>query len=426
MAHYQLTRPPRTFFLGLTGQVDDRESRTWYLWYHTGFGEFPFDVACFSVAARGNKKKKMTMNKPGRAELLPRALLSIQTSVVISARGALALAVVLLLAACGSAAPSSIQPAPVAATQPPAAPTQAPSPTEEAGTETPAPSPPASYPAPSAPAPPLPGPTSPLAQACVPSDLPLPTPPPAPEPPVQAPLQLAPGPIPVYGYTVARAYPHDREAYTQGLVYDRGVLYEGTGQYGRSTLRRVELETGAVQSSCALPDAFFGEGIALYGDKIFQLTWQSRVGFVYAKDSFAPLRAFSYPTEGWGLTHDGARLIMSDGTATLRFLDPDTLEEIGRLDVVDDRGPVERLNELEYVRGEIYANVWQTDRVARIDPRTGFVLGWIDLSGLLGAEDRRQPVDVLNGIAYDPAGDRLFVTGKLWPKLFEITLTPAS
>jgi glutamine cyclotransferase len=206
-------------------------------------------------------------------------------------------------------------------------------------------------------------------------------------------------------------------------VYDNAVLYESTGLNGQSTLRRVNLESGAILQSCALPQALFGEGMTIYGDKIFQLTWQSHLGLVYARDSFALLRTFSYPTEGWGLTYDGARLIMSDGTARLHFLDPETLQEIGHVDVVDDQGPVVRLNELEYVRGEIYANVWQTDRIARIDPATGQVRGWIDLTGLLPPAERPPSADaVLNGIAYDAEHDRLFVTGKLWPTLFEIAL----
>ncbi|MFL5803187.1 MAG: glutaminyl-peptide cyclotransferase, partial [Roseiflexaceae bacterium] len=173
-----------------------------------------------------------------------------------------------------------------------------------------------------------------------------------------------------------------------------------------------------------ISDTYFGEGITIFGDKILQLTWQSQVGFVYDKASFEQIGEFHYSTEGWGLTHDGTRLIMSDGTATLHFLDPQTLQETGTLDVYDNNGPVVRLNELEYINGEVYANIWQTDRIARISPQTGQVLGWINLTGLLGPEDRQQPVDVLNGIAYDAAGDRLFVTGKLWPKLFEIKLIP--
>ena len=164
--------------------------------------------------------------------------------------------------------------------------------------------------------------------------------------------------------------------------------------------------------------------MTIYGDRILQLTWQSHVGFVYDKDSFELLREFSYSTEGWGITHDGTRLIMSDGTSTLHFLDPQTFEEIGQLNVTDSSGPVTMLNELEYVQREIYANVWETDRIARIAPETGRVVGWIDLSGLLTAEDVSEPVDVLNGIAYDADNGRLFVTGKLWPKLFEIELIP--
>jgi glutaminyl-peptide cyclotransferase len=220
---------------------------------------------------------------------------------------------------------------------------------------------------------------------------------------------------------VIHTYPHDEGAFTQGLEYTNGMLYESTGLNGQSTLRRVGLESGAILAICALPPAFFAEGMTIYGDKIFQLTWQSHIGFVYARDSFALLQTFSYPTEGWGLTHDGARLIMSDGTARLHFLDPETLQEVGHVDVVDDQGPVIRLNELEYVRGEIYANVWQTDRIARIDPASGQVRGWIDLTGLLPTE-RQKPGGVLNGIAYDAEHDRLFVTGKLWPTLFEIAL----
>jgi glutamine cyclotransferase len=228
--------------------------------------------------------------------------------------------------------------------------------------------------------------------------------------------------IPVYSYNIVNTYPHDRDAFTQGLVFENGVLYEGTGLLRHSTLRRVELETGDILQIRELSDQFFGEGITIYGDEIIQLTWQSHIGFVYDKNSFELLQEFSYSTEGWGITHDGTRLIMSDGTSTLHFLDPQTFEEIGHVEVFDANGAVTRLNELEYVQGEIYANVWQTDWVARIAPETGRVVGWIDLGGLLSAEDLSQPVDVLNGIAYDAQTDRLFVTGKLWPKLFEIEL----
>jgi glutamine cyclotransferase len=207
-------------------------------------------------------------------------------------------------------------------------------------------------------------------------------------------------------------------------VFEEGLLYEGTGLRGRSTLRLVELNTGEILKLYSLPAQLFGEGVTVFGDKIFQLTWQSQVGFVYDKDSFELLQDFEYPTEGWGITHDGQRLIMSDGTPTLHFLDPETLEEIGRIEVYDQDGPVTSLNELEYIHGIVYANVWKTDRIVMIDPQTGQVTGHIDLTGLLSAEDRVPPVDVLNGIAFDAAGERLFVTGKLWPKIFEIELVP--
>jgi len=230
---------------------------------------------------------------------------------------------------------------------------------------------------------------------------------------------------PVYSYNVVNTYPHDRSAFTQGLVFEDGVLYEGTGLNGHSTLRRVELETGEVLQIHELPAQFFGEGVTVYENDIIQLTWQSHVGFVYDRDSFELLQEFNYSTQGWGITHDGERLIMSDGTATLYFLDPETFEEIGRVGVYDNDGSVNRLNELEYVQGEIYANVWQTNCIARIDSQTGQVVGWIELKGLLTPEDRGEPVDVLNGIAYDAENARLFVTGKLWPKLFEIELISA-
>ncbi|RME86043.1 MAG: glutaminyl-peptide cyclotransferase [Caldilineae bacterium] len=231
-------------------------------------------------------------------------------------------------------------------------------------------------------------------------------------------------PTPVLSYRVVQAFPHDPNAFTQGLVFDGTQLYEGTGLYGRSSLRRVDLETGQVMQMLALPSRYFGEGITIFGDRIYQLTWRSHIGFVYDKTTFALLRTFSYPTEGWGLTHDGTRLIMSDGTSTLHFLDPETLAEVGQVEVRDQGEPIVWLNELEYVGGAVLANVWQTDRIARIDPDSGEVTAWIDLTGLLPPEDRTQPVDVLNGIAYLSEQDRLFVTGKLWPRLFEIELVP--
>ena len=226
-----------------------------------------------------------------------------------------------------------------------------------------------------------------------------------------------------YGYQIVRTYPHDSRAYTQGLVYRDGVLFESTGLNGRSTLRKVRLETGEVLQQYQLEPKYFGEGLVDWGGQLIQLTWQTNVGFVYDLTSFKPMRQFSYSGEGWGLTHDGKRLIMSDGhpSGQLRYLDPASLKELSRLTIRDQGRPVAMLNELEFVRGEIFANIYQTDRVARIDPASGRVVGWIDLSGLLSAAERRD-TDVLNGIAYDPAGDRLFVTGKLWPRLFEIKL----
>jgi len=216
-------------------------------------------------------------------------------------------------------------------------------------------------------------------------------------------------------------YPHDQSAFTQGLVFTDNVLYEGTGRYGSSTVRMVELETGTIVKNHNLPAQFFGEGITIFEHKIIQLTWQSHTGFVYDKDSFELLQQFSYPTEGWGITHDGNRLIMSDGTATLYFLDYKTFKTLGQVDVHDNNGPVPRLNELEYIRGEIYANVWPTDRIAAIDPQTGRVVKWIDLGGLSGPR-KPSPQECLNGIAYDNKKERLFVTGKLWNKLFEIKI----
>jgi glutaminyl-peptide cyclotransferase len=227
------------------------------------------------------------------------------------------------------------------------------------------------------------------------------------------------GPAPVAGYRVVKVYPHDRQAFTQGLQYVDGVLFEGTGQHGQSGIRRVKLETGEVLQQQPLDSKYFGEGITVWRDTIVQLTWQSETGFVYDKSSFKQTRSFNYTGEGWGLTHDGTRLIMSDGSAVIRFLDPATFKEAGRITVKDNGVAIKNLNELEFVNGEILANIWQTTRIARISPKTGDVVGWIDLAGLL---DPREAVgtDVLNGIAYDAKGDRLFVTGKWWPKLFEI------
>ena len=231
---------------------------------------------------------------------------------------------------------------------------------------------------------------------------------------------------PVYGYRVVKSYSHDPGAFTQGLIYEDGVLYEGTGMRGQSSLRRVELETGEVSQIRRLPDQYFGEGIAIWDNKIVQLTWQARTGFVYDKETFDLIETFSYPTEGWGITHDSEKLIMSDGSDTLFFWDPETLQEIGSIEVRAQGAPVVDLNELEYMNGLVFANVWQTERIAVIDPETGRVVAWLDLAGILSENERTGREDVLNGIAYDAENDRLFVTGKYWPKLFEIELVPQS
>lgn len=228
---------------------------------------------------------------------------------------------------------------------------------------------------------------------------------------------------PTYGYRVVRSYPHDPGAYTQGLIYLDGVLYESTGLNGRSTLRKVRLENGEVLQQTRLEEHYFGEGITAWEDTLVQLTWQSGVGFVYDRTTFQKKRTFTYAGEGWGLTNDDARLILSDGTAHLRLFDPKTFRETARMTVRDGGAPVEQLNELEMVRGEIFANIYQTDRVVRISAKDGQVTGWIDLAGLLTPRERAA-AEVLNGIAYDAKGDRLFVTGKLWPKLFEIKIEP--
>jgi len=227
---------------------------------------------------------------------------------------------------------------------------------------------------------------------------------------------------PAAGYTVRHVYPHDPRAFTQGIEYRDGAFYEGTGLNGQSTLRRVELTTGKVLQQVPLAPEYFGEGITTWGDTILQLTWQSQLGFVYDRNTFKQLRTFKYTGEGWGLTHNATQLIMSDGSASLRFFDPKTLTETRRVLVTDAGIIIRELNELELVDGEIYANVWQTNFIARISPSSGRVIGWIDLTGLLSPEERRAGADVLNGIAYDATGKRLFVTGKLWPKVFEIGL----
>ena len=231
------------------------------------------------------------------------------------------------------------------------------------------------------------------------------------------------GTVPLYTYRVVRTYPHDPNAFTQGLQFLDGVLYEGTGLNGRSSIRKVQLETGKVLQERAISPEYFGEGITVWKNDLLELTWQSHVAIVYEKATFEPKKRFSYPGEGWGLTHDGTNLIMSDGSDELRVLDPTTFAEKRRIKVTAAGSPLRNLNELEYVKGEIFANIWQTDYVARIAPESGRVVAYIDLRGLLTPAERAK-TDVLNGIAYDAARDRLFVTGKLWPKLFEINVIP--
>ena len=227
-----------------------------------------------------------------------------------------------------------------------------------------------------------------------------------------------------YTYTVVQSFPHDPDAFTQGLVYHDGFLYEGTGLQGRSSLRKVRLETGEVLQRVDLPYEYFGEGIAIVRNEILQLTWKSQVGFVYDLRSFRQIRQFSYSGEGWGLISSGADVYMSDGTSDIRILEAATLRERRRIHVHDGSTSIERLNELEFVDGQIFANIWETNRIARVSPQTGKVVGWIDLSGLLSPIYQLQPGAVLNGIAYDSVRKRLFVTGKLWPRLFEIRLVP--
>ena len=229
--------------------------------------------------------------------------------------------------------------------------------------------------------------------------------------------------VPVYGYQIVHSYPHDTHAFTEGLFYLNGDLYESTGLNGQSELRRERLTTGQVLQRIALPERYFGEGIVNWGSRLIQLTWRAGTGFVYDLASLQLQRQFTYDGEGWGLTQNGRWIIMSDGTPQLRFLDPQTLAEAGRLQVTYQGRPLRNLNELEWVRGEIYANIWQTDWIARIDPDSGAVVGLIDLSGLLPPGERvAGQTDVLNGIAYDAQGNRLFVTGKDWPRLFQIRL----
>lgn len=240
-------------------------------------------------------------------------------------------------------------------------------------------------------------------------------------------LTAPPAPVPVQGVRIVRTFPHDERAYCQGLLFHDGALYESTGKRGNSTVRRVALDTGRVERSRSLDARLFGEGLTLVGDRLVQLTWRAGKGFVYDRETLERQREFDYPGEGWGLAYDGEHLIMSDGTPTLRFLDPETFEERKRLVVRAGGKPLPQLNELEFIEGELWANVYRTDAIARIDPSDGTVLAWLQLAPIverIRAKSRR--AEVLNGIAYDPATKRIFITGKYWPEVYEIsTLPPA-
>lgn len=226
---------------------------------------------------------------------------------------------------------------------------------------------------------------------------------------------------PEYHVKIIRAYPHDRAAFTQGFEYHDGKLYEGTGLEGRSSVRIENLESGKVERTIDIPNSIFGEGITVIHGRVVELTWVSHIGFTYQAVDLRRTGEFHYEGEGWGLANDGQHIFFSDGTSTIRVLDPDSLQEVRKITVHEGKRQIIMLNELEFIRGEIWANVWQTDRIVRVSPLTGEVLGWIDARGLLTEADiNGQPVDVLNGIAYDVVNDRIFLTGKLWPKIFEV------
>jgi len=227
--------------------------------------------------------------------------------------------------------------------------------------------------------------------------------------------------IPIYSYNIINTYPHDVRAFTEGLVYESGFLYESTGRVNESTLRKVDLQTGEILKLHKLDESHFGEGITIYDNKIFQLTWKSNVGFIYDKDSFNLTNKFYYNTEGWGLTHNDEHLIMSDGTDQIYFFNPKNFKKVYTIKVHDEFRPITRLNELEFFQGEIYANVWKGDKIARICPHSGKITGWIDLKGLLSPKEYKN-AGTLNGITYDKQNNRIFVTGKMWPKVFEIKL----
>jgi len=236
----------------------------------------------------------------------------------------------------------------------------------------------------------------------------------------------SPAAVPIYQCDIVHTYPHDPAAFTEGLFYLNGFLYESTGLEQHSSIRKVRIDTGEVVKKIDIPPQYFGEGIVNWGTHLISLTWKSQVGFVFDLSSFKLQRQFHYSGEGWALTQDGKQLIMSDGTPELRFLNPTTLLETRRIEVTLDGKPIHNVNELEWVKGEIYANVWETTWILRIDPANGHVVGLINLAGLLSAPDEANgPDNVLNGIAYDAKGDRLFVTGKNWPKLFEIRIRAA-
>jgi glutaminyl-peptide cyclotransferase len=230
--------------------------------------------------------------------------------------------------------------------------------------------------------------------------------------------------VPEYGVTIVRTYPHDPQAFTEGLFYRDGFLYESTGREGQSSIRKTELETGKVLQRHDIDRRYFGEGIVAWKGRLVELTWQAETGFVYDLATFRQIATFHYTGEGWALTHDDSHLIMSDGTSDLRILDPDTLQESGRLHVACEGRPVQRINELEWINGEIFANIWLTNLIIRINPSTGQVVGFIDLTDIAAQIHVDSADAVLNGIAYDASADRLFVTGKLWPTLYEIALSP--
>jgi len=231
--------------------------------------------------------------------------------------------------------------------------------------------------------------------------------------------------VPIYTYRILHIYPHDRTAFTQGLIYHKGVFYESTGLWGRSSLRKVKIETGQILQNTPLPDKYFGEGITRWQQEIIQLTWRDGTGWVYDLATLQLLKTFDYEIEGWGITQDGEKLIVSDGSSYLYFWSPKTFQKVGAIQVQYQGQPVSRLNELEYIKGEIFANIWLTDYIAQISPQTGAVLGWINLTGLNPLPPALVGTSaVLNGIAYDKGNNRLFVTGKLWPSVFEIKLIP--